>query len=588
MRFLENMNVGKKIICLSLALLLFMTIITIFSIRSLNTIKTELNLLYEVDLPALSSAKEVNILFLSASRAMRNMNLFLNQNDLETVARYRDRYNGYMQDLWAEFDGIGPNIVTDAGKQVFTRASESLKKVEAMQRGTIERVKTGLQFNAMLKELVDTRPSEDQAEALLAELVTVMDEEARLRAVGANHLYRQTLYISLAISLVALFASVFLGVMIKRAIANPLVSVAGKAAKVADGDLGQEFKFHRSDEIGALATALERMVANLRQRIGEAEQKSHEAEEQSQKAMEAMSEAQKAKEAAEDGQKIILTAAEDVEVVVSRLSTASEELSSQVVESSHSMDIQRDRLASSATAMEEMNSTVLEVARNAGVASEGSERARNKASDGEEIVRQSIQSISDVQSDMVDLRVNMEELGKQAESIGTVMTVISDIADQTNLLALNAAIEAARAGEAGRGFAVVADEVRKLAEKTMTATKEVGSAILGIQNSTSQSIKSVERTTDNLDSASNLVTKSGEALSQIVEESIQTADQVRNIATAAEQQSASSEEITSALDEISNMSNETATALQHSAQAVSELASQTQELQELVNKLRTV
>ncbi len=275
-----------------------------------------------------------------------------------------------------------------------------------------------------------------------------------------------------------------------------------------------------------------------------------------------------------------------MELVVNRLSAATEELSAQVEESSRGTDIQRDRVASSATAMEEMNSTVLEVARNAGVASEGSERARNKARSGEDIVRESIKAIGDVQADTLELKKNMEDLGRQAEAIGTIMTVISDIADQTNLLALNAAIEAARAGEAGRGFAVVADEVRKLAEKTMTATKEVGNAISGIQTGTRKSVGAVERTTGNLDAATGLVKKSGEALAEIVQESVHTADQVRNIATASEEQSAVSEEITRSLDEINRMADETASAMQQSAQAVSELASQSQELLRLVNNLR--
>ncbi len=179
-------------------------------------------------------------------------------------------------------------------------------------------------------------------------------------------------------------------------------------------------------------------------------------------------------------QRTILEVANQALDISNRVAAASEQLSAQVEQVNSGTAVQRDRVNSTATAMEEMNSTVLEVARNAGDAREEAENTQNKAREGSSLVSQVINSINQVSEVAQELSENIQSLGKQTEAIGSVMGVISDIADQTNLLALNAAIAAARAGEAGRGFAVGADEVCKLAEKTMSATSEVGSSIMGI------------------------------------------------------------------------------------------------------------
>ncbi|KAF0233554.1 MAG: putative methyl-accepting chemotaxis sensory [Desulfovibrionaceae bacterium] len=236
--------------------------------------------------------------------------------------------------------------------------------------------------------------------------------------------------------------------------------------------------------------------------------------------------------------------------------------------------------------MEEMNATVLEVARNASQAAQSSETAKSKAQEGSRVVGDVVKGIHDVETQALELKREMGTLGTQAEGIGQIMNVISDIADQTNLLALNAAIEAARAGEAGRGFAVVADEVRKLAEKTMTATKEVGDAISGIQQGTRTNIGNVERAVRTIEDATALATKSGEALAQIVTMVDSAADQVRSIAAASEQQSAASEEINRSIEEVSTISSETSQAMNQAAQAVSQLAQQAVVLQGLIEGMQ--
>ena len=285
-------------------------------------------------------------------------------------------------------------------------------------------------------------------------------------------------------------------------------------------------------------------------------------------------------------QNTILRAASQASEISNRVAAASEQLSAQVEQVSRGAEIQRTRVESTASAMNEMTSTVMEVARNASRASEQSDRTRAKAEEGAVLVNKVIGSINLVNSVSTALQGNMQELGSQAKSIGGVMNVISDIADQTNLLALNAAIEAARAGEAGRGFAVVADEVRKLAEKTMSATQEVGNSITAIQKSAQANVAEVDSAVKSIGDATELANSSGEALKEIVDLAASNSAVVASIATAAEEQSATSEEISTAIEEINRVVGETTDGMVQSSAAVQELSHMAQQLQGVMEGLK--
>ena len=270
-----------------------------------------------------------------------------------------------------------------------------------------------------------------------------------------------------------------------------------------------------------------------------------------------------------------------------RVAAASEELFAQVEQVTRGTAAQRDQADSTATAMEQMNCTVLEVARSAADACKEANNAQSKAREGSELVGQVIAAIDEVRRVAEDLSTDIRSLGSQTEAIGSVMSVISDIADQTNLLALNAAIEAARAGEAGRGFAVVADEVRKLAEKTMTATSEVGSSIAGIQAATTKNIAQFTQAAGLVSRATERSSTSGEALKFILEFSEKSAGAISGIATAAEEQSATSEEINRSIEEISRIASDTASGMEEASVAVRSLAELAQELKTLLDQLKT-
>ena len=291
--------------------------------------------------------------------------------------------------------------------------------------------------------------------------------------------------------------------------------------------------------------------------------------------------------AAREQRERVMEVAREADSISEQLALAASTLSDQVDEASQGSDIQRDRAGETASAMEEMNATVLEVAANAADASSNADQMRDMASEGSDLVYQVVEAIQGVESQSEQLKESMSGLDRQTSDIGAIMQVIEDIADQTNLLALNAAIEAARAGEAGRGFAVVADEVRKLAEKTMEATKQVDKAINNIQVGARQNVSATENAVVSIQQSAELASKAGEAMQHIRKTVDMTADQVRSIATAAEEQSATSEEVSRATEEINMISSETARAMSESKTAIADLSSLAEGLKKLIGRMQT-
>ncbi|EJM18710.1 methyl-accepting chemotaxis protein [Pseudomonas sp. GM18] len=331
---------------------------------------------------------------------------------------------------------------------------------------------------------------------------------------------------------------------ITRQIVIPLSQTLKVAERVAAGDLSHNLISERQDELGQLQRAMQSMTLGLRELIG----------------------------GISDG--------------VTQIASAAEELSAVTEQTSAGVNSQKVETDQVATAMHEMTATVQEVARNAEEASEAAVAADQQAREGDRVVGEAIAQIERLALEVGNSTAAMGDLKRESDKIGSVLDVIKSVAQQTNLLALNAAIEAARAGEAGRGFAVVADEVRSLAQRTQKSTEEIEELIVGLQTGTQQVATIMDNSRSLTDSSVELTRRAGGSLESITRtvSAIQSMNQ--QIAAAAEQQSAVAEEINRSVLNVRDVSEQTSAASEETAASSVELARLGTHLQMLVGRFK--
>ena len=272
--------------------------------------------------------------------------------------------------------------------------------------------------------------------------------------------------------------------------------------------------------------------------------------------------------------------------VTNQVSIHSQQMSETADEMAKGVDLQKSKITQSASAVEEMTMTAGEVARNSQEASDIAQEASNTAKNGQKVVTEAVASMQLVAEAVGQSSTVITALGRSSDQIGEIVGTIEDIADQTNLLALNAAIEAARAGEQGRGFAVVADEVRKLAERTTKATKEISGMIRQIQADTKRAMMSMEDGTQKVGNGVMLANETSDALCRIQGLVLQTAGMIQQIAAAAEEQSTTTHQIAKDLEAVSQVGEETSAGAEESAKRGHELRGRAEDLKSIVTTFK--
>lgn len=278
---------------------------------------------------------------------------------------------------------------------------------------------------------------------------------------------------------------------------------------------------------------------------------------------------------------------EQLKLVINDTAASSNQISSSTEEMAAGAQEQNMQAQEVAKAVEEMTKSIIETSRSATRAREMAEVAGKIAEAGGNVVRETVSGIDNIAKVISETSETVKALGQRSNEIGEIVEVIEEIADQTNLLALNAAIEAARAGEQGRGFAVVADEVRKLAERTAKATKEIATMIKNIQGEAHITVESIERGNSEMSKGRDLAQKAGSSLEEIIVHSRDVVDAIIQVAGASEQQSKAAEQISINIDGISQVTHESSAGIQQIARASENLNNLTNNLQSMVSQFHS-
>ncbi|MGZ0714254.1 methyl-accepting chemotaxis protein [Pseudomonas palleroniana] len=386
------------------------------------------------------------------------------------------------------------------------------------------------------------RPLTNAMETQINALTTFNSDGAAEAGLYARHVYNSGLWLIVGLIAGVIVLTVGLALLLTRSITSPINDALTVAERIAGSDLSKEVLVSGTDEAGRLLKALAQMQANLRSTIMQISDSS------------------------------------------TQLASASEEMTAVTEESSRGLVAQNDEVNQAATAVTEMSAAVDEVARNAESASEESKRTQGYTEVGLARVAQTLQSIQKLNGNVENTSEQIQGLSDRAQSITKVVDVIRAIAEQTNLLALNAAIEAARAGEQGRGFAVVADEVRALAHRTQVSTQEIEQMIAGIQSESDLAVKAMNTSRDLATESLGVAQEASTSLDQISTAIVQINERNLLIATASEEQSHVAREVDRNLVSIRELATQSAAGASQTASACGEMSKLAINLNQLVNR----
>lgn len=462
--------------------------------------------------------------------------------DPQSIQKTIDGFPGYRKAFNDAVTGYEPLISGDKERSTYAPVKQSadayskqLDILEPLMRqgdiaGSVQLVSTSI------------RPLTNAMEDQIKDLTKFNDEGAARAGQTATDLYESGLWLVVGLITAVVILTIGFALLLTKSITSPINDALNVAERIAASDLSKEVLVSGTDEAGRLLKALAQMQANLRTTIMQISDSSN------------------------------------------QLASASEEMTAVTEESSRGLVAQNDEVNQAATAVTEMSAAVDEVARNAESASEESKRTQGYTEEGSARVAQTLKSIQKLNGNVENTSEQIQGLSNRAQSISKVVEVIRAIAEQTNLLALNAAIEAARAGEQGRGFAVVADEVRALAHRTQVSTQEIEQMIAAIQTDSDLAVKAMNTSKDLATESLGVAQEASTSLDQIAKAIVQINERNLMIATASEEQSHVAREVDRNLVSIRELATQSAAGASQTASACGEMSKLAVNLNQLVNR----
>ncbi|MFC4306341.1 methyl-accepting chemotaxis protein [Cohnella boryungensis] len=520
MKWFYNLKTSVKLVSAFLVIAVIMAFVGFFGMNNLSTMNRNLNDMYNNQLLAVKNLMEVQVNFNEMRISLRKLYMVEDKSTIEKTKEVANKAISSVSESIAAFRQTEMSPESQEALMPFDGGFDTYLKlfneaISLRETGKLSEMETLIDG--------DYQTETEKLKGILNKLIAINIEEANQAQIDGKNTYSSASTITIVVVIVAIVLSILFGYFISQSIARPLRKVVQLVAQVAEGDLRQTVNYNTKDEIGVLSGSIDHMVLNLRQMASSIIGHSH------------------------------------------NLSAAAEQISSSTEEIASGNTTQANAAQTISELFKELSAAIHSVASNTEQASALSETTMQIAGEGNDIIRSSMESMNEVSG-------KMSRLENDSQRIGEIIEVIEDIADQTNLLALNAAIEAARAGEQGRGFAVVADEVRKLAERSGEATKQITGIIRGMQDNTRLSVKAVEESAE-------FSKKTGESFRQISNMVNEAGQKVSEIAAASEEQAAQASTVLDSVENISAATEEAAAASQETAATAQSMAHLAEQLQ---------